>query len=50
MQFWGRKANWFDKSDIKIFANFTRNLKVDLQWIYFCCISIGNAVFHAVSY
>jgi len=28
---WGRETNWFDKSDIKVFANFAKNLKVDLQ-------------------
>ena len=33
----------------KVFANFARNLKVDLQWIYFYCTFIGNTVFHAIS-
>ena len=29
-------------NEIKIFVNFTRKLKVDLQWIYLYCIVWGN--------
>jgi len=50
-EIWGWETNWLDKSDITIFAKFTRKLEVGLQWIYFCCIFIfrGNIVFYAVS-
>jgi len=27
----GQATNWLDKSDIKVFANFVRKLKVGLQ-------------------
>jgi len=27
----GRKTNWLDKASTKVFANFTRKLKVGLQ-------------------
>jgi len=33
----------------EIFINFTRKLKVGLQWIYFYCIFRGNSVLYAVS-
>ena len=33
----------------KAFVNFTRKLKVGLQWVYFYCILRGNTVLHALS-
>ena len=33
----GCETNWLDKSDLKVFFNLTRKLKVGLQWIYLHC-------------
>jgi len=30
VQLWGHETNWLDKSDIKVFVNFTRKFKVGL--------------------